>query len=187
MKIETTAIPDVLIVEPDRFGDDRGFFQETWHQRRYGEAGIDATFVQDNISLSARGVLRGLHLQNPNAQGKLICVLQGEVFDVAVDLRVGSPYFGRWAGAMLSLENRRQMWVPEGFAHGFCVLSETALFAYKCTDFYSPESEIAVLWNDPEIGIDWPLSDPVISEKDAEAEPLSALDPARLPLYTGAK
>ena len=126
MKIEPTAMPDVLVVEPDQFGDARGFFQETWHQRRYAEAGIDGAFVQDNISLSARGVLRGLHLQNPNAQGKLIYILQGEVFDVAVDLRVGSPRFGRWVGATLSLENRRQMWIPEGFAHGFCVLSETA-------------------------------------------------------------
>jgi dTDP-4-dehydrorhamnose 3,5-epimerase len=187
MKVESTALPDVLLVEPDRFGDARGFFQEAWHQGRYAEAGIGGPFVQDNISLSVRGVLRGLHLQNPNAQGKLISVLQGEVFDAAVDLRVGSPHFGRWAGAMLSMENRRQMWVPEGFAHGFCVLSETALFAYKCTDFYAPESEITVLWNDPGIGIDWPLSDPVVSGKDAAAEPLSLLDPARLPLYTGPK
>ncbi len=187
MKIEPTALPEVLIVEPDRFGDARGFFQETWSQRRYAEAGIDGSFVQDNISFSARGVLRGLHLQNPNPQGKLVYVLQGEVFDAAVDLRVGSPHFGRWAGAVLSAENRRQLWVPEGFAHGFCVLSATALYAYKCTDFYAPESEMTVLWNDPGIGIDWPLSDPVVSEKDAEAQHLSELDPARLPRYTGAK
>ncbi len=187
MKVEPTALPEVLIVEPDRFGDARGFFQETWSQRRYAEAGIDVAFVQDNISFSTRGVLRGLHLQNPNPQGKLVCVLQGEVFDAVVDLRVGSPHFGRWTGAVLSSESGRQLWIPEGFAHGFCVLSETALFAYKCSDFYDPESEMTVLWNDPGIGIDWPLADPVISEKDAAGEPLSALDPARLPRYTGAK
>jgi len=187
MKVEPTALPEVLIVEPDRFGDARGFFQETWSQRRYAEAGIDVAFVQDNISFSTRGVLRGLHLQNPNPQGKLVCVLQGEVFAAVVDLRVGSPAFGRWTGAVLSSESGRQLWIPEGFAHGFCVLSETALFAYKCSDFYDPESEMTVLWNDPGIGIDWPLADPVISEKDAAGEPLSALDPARLPRYTGAK
>ena len=187
MKVSPTALPDVLMIELDRFGDGRGFFQETWHQRRYAEAGIDGPFVQDNISFSARGALRGLHLQNPNPQGKLVWVLQGEVFDAAVDLRVGSPHFGRWAGVMLSAENRRQLWIPEGFAHGFCALSETAMFAYKCTDFYAPESEMTVLWNDPGIGIDWPLSDPIVSGKDAAAKPLSALDPARLPLYGGAK
>ena len=187
MKVSPTTLPDILMIEPDRFGDGRGFFQETWHQGRYAEAGIDGPFVQDNISFSTRGVLRGLHLQNPNPQGKLVSVLQGEVFDAAVDLRTGSPNFGRWAGVTLSADNGRQLWIPEGFAHGYCVLSETALFAYKCTGFYDAESELAVRWNDPDIAIDWPLNDPVVSGKDAAAETLSALDPARLPRYPGAK
>lgn len=185
MKVEPTALPEVLMIEPERFGDARGFFLETWHRRRYADAGIGAAFVQDNVSLSGRGVLRGLHLQNPHAQGKLIGVLQGEVFDAAVDLRVGSPTFGRWAAVRLSAENGRQLWIPEGFAHGFCVLGEAALLAYKCTEYYAPESEITVRWNDPAIGIEWPLSDPVLSEKDAAGEALSALDPARLPAYAG--
>ncbi len=187
MKVSPTALSDVLMIEPDRFGDGRGFFQETWHQRRYAGAGIDVDFVQDNISLSTRGVLRGLHLQNPNPQGKLVSVLQGEVFDAAVDLRVGSPNFGRWTGATLSAENGRQLWIPEGFGHGFCVLSETVLFAYKCTAFHDSENELTVLWNDPDIAVDWPLDDPVISDKDAAAEPLAALDQARLPRYAGVK
>lgn len=185
MKVTQATIPDVLLVEPDRFGDARGFFQEIWHERRYAEAGIAGPFVQDNMSLSGRGVLRGLHLQHPQGQGKLVFVLQGDVFDVAVDLRVGSPTFGRWAGAVLSAEGGRQMWIPEGFAHGFCVLSESALFAYKCTAFYNRETELSVLWNDPEVGIDWPLADPLVSDKDAAAPPLSAIDRSRLPAYGG--
>ena len=182
MKVSPTALPDVLMIEPDRFDDGRGFFQETWHRRRYAEAGINTDFVQDNISLSTRGVLRGLHLQNPNPQGKLVSVLQGEVFDAAVDLR-----FGRWTGATLSAENGRQLWIPEGFGHGFCVQSETVLFAYKCTAFYDPENELTVVWNDPVIAVDWPIEDPVVSGKDAAAQPLAALDQARLPHYAGVK
>lgn len=177
MRIEQQSLPGVLTIEPDRYGDARGFFQETWHTRRYAEIGVDASFVQDNISFSAGNVVRGLHLQNPNPQGKLIWVLQGDVFDVAVDLRRGSPTFARWTAVVLTSENRRQLWIPAGFAHGFCVLSETALFAYKCTDFYAPENELTVRWNDPAIGIDWPVSDPVLSERDAAAPPLAALEP----------
>lgn len=186
MKVEETALPGVLIVEPDRFGDDRGFFQEIWHAGRYHDAGIPGEFVQDNISLSGHGVLRGLHLQNPHAQGKLVYALQGEVFDVAVDLRVGSPTFGRWAGTVLSADTGRQLWVPKGFGHGFCVLSESALFAYKCTGLYDRDAELSVLWNDPDIGIDWPVADPTVSEKDAAAPRLSEIDPSRLPAYSGA-
>lgn len=186
MKVEETGLPGVLIVEPDRFGDDRGFFQEIWHEGRYKDAGILGPFVQDNMSLSGGGVLRGLHLQNPNGQGKLVYALQGEVFDVAVDLRVGSPTFGRWAGAVLPADTGRQLWIPEGFGHGFCVLSESALFAYKCTDLYSRDAELSVLWNDPDIGIDWPLDDPLVSEKDAAAPRLSDIDRSRLPAYSAA-
>mgnify|MGYP001820325502 FL=1 len=154
MKVEPGRIPGLLIIEPKVFGDERGFFMESYSRDRYAEAGVPAEFVQDNLSLSARGILRGLHLQHPNDQGKLCSVLQGEVFDVAVDVRVGSPTFGQWEGVTLSAENKRQFYVPPGFAHGFCVLSERALFSYKCTDFYSAESEIGVIWNDPDLGID---------------------------------
>lgn len=185
MNVRETDLPGVLIIEPDRFGDDRGFFQETWNERRYSQAGIKEPFVQDNISFSAHGVLRGLHFQNPNGQGKLVYVLQGEVFDVAVDVRAGSPTFGRWTGAMLSAENGRQFYVPAGFAHGFCVTGENALFAYKCTAFYDPKAEVAIRWNDPAVGIDWPLSGPVLSAKDVEAPLLAELDKGRLPVYGG--
>ncbi|MDX1484468.1 MAG: dTDP-4-dehydrorhamnose 3,5-epimerase [Alphaproteobacteria bacterium] len=187
MKVEQTELADVLIVEPQRFGDERGFFQETWHQDRYTDAGIGATFVQDNFSFSKRGVLRGLHLQHPSAQGKLVWVLQGAVYDVAADLRVGSPSFGRWVGVDLSLENGRQVWIPEGFAHGFCVVSETALLVYKCTDTYAPDNEITVVWNDPTLKIDWPVSNPIVSDKDAAGTRLSELDRNRLPRYTEPK
>ena len=183
MKVRETELPGVLIVEPDRFGDSRGFFQEIWHESRYREAGIPGPFVQDNMSLSARGVLRGLHFQHPNGQGKLVYVLQGEVFDVAVDIRTDSPTFGKWVGYSLSADNGRQFYVPPGFAHGFCVKSESALFAYKCTDFYNPRTEGAIRWDDAAIGIDWPLADPLVSAKDAEAPLLAKIDPARLPLF----
>lgn len=183
MKVLETELPGVLIVEPDRFGDSRGFFQEIWHESRYREAGIPGPFVQDNMSLSARGVLRGLHFQNPHGQGKLVYVLRGEVFDVAVDIRVGSPTFGKWMGANLSADNGRQLYIPAGFAHGFCVTSESALFAYKCTDFYNPQAEGAVRWDDPAIGIDWPAADPAVSAKDADAPLLAEVDPARLPVF----
>lgn len=183
MKVGPSALPGVLIVEPDRFPDGRGYFQEAWHQRRYAEAGIEGPFVQDNISFSGRGVLRGLHLQNPKAQGKLVSVLMGEVFDVAVDLRVGSPHFGRWAAVTLSAENAKQLWVPRGFGHGFCVLGDRALIAYKCTDFYDRASELTVRWNDPRIAIAWPIENPSVSDRDAAAPFLSALDASRLPVF----
>ncbi len=181
MKTQQTALPGALILEPKVFGDARGFFMETWNRRRYVEAGLPGEFVQDNVSFSQHGVLRGLHYQHPNAQGKLVYVLQGEVFDVAVDVRVGSPTFGRWAGVTLSAENRRQFWVPPGFAHGFCVTGETALFCYKCTELYAPEHEGSILWNDPAIGIAWPLEHPALSAKDAAAPPLAEISRARLP------
>ena len=163
MNVLETGLPGVVIIEPDVFGDDRGFFMETWNGRRYEEAGLPGRFVQDNLSYSARGVLRGLHFQNPQAQGKLVSVLRGEVFDVAVDIRVGSPTFGEWTGVTLSAENKRQFYVPPEFAHGFLVTGEDALFFYKCTDYYAPSAEGIVLWNDPEIGIEWPTDAPTLS------------------------
>jgi dTDP-4-dehydrorhamnose 3,5-epimerase len=180
MEIKTTAIPGALIIEPKVFGDDRGFFFETWNRQRYREAGIAEEFVQDNLSYSQHGVLRGLHVQNPNAQGKLVQVLLGEVFDVAVDIRSGSPEYGKWVGVQLSSDNKRQFYVPPGCAHGFCVTSETALFSYKCTDLYHPESEVSIPWDDPDIGIQWPISDPLLSEKDRLATRLRDLPTDRL-------
>jgi len=166
MNVIETKLAGVVIIEPKVFGDRRGFFMETWNQARYAEAGLPVKFVQDNLSYSTKGVLRGLHYQKPGSQGKLVYVLQGEVFDVAVDIRVGSPTFGQWVGVTLSSENKRQFYVPEGFAHGFCVTSDTALFAYKCTDFYNPEAEGGIIWNDPDIAIQWPISQPILSQKD---------------------
>lgn len=170
MKVTPLAIPEVLLIEPDVFGDARGFFQETWHAGKYTEAGIAAAFVQDNHSRSGRGVLRGLHYQLGRPQGKLVRVVTGAVFDVAVDIRRGSPTFGQWVGVELTEENFRQVYVPPGLAHGFCVLSEQADFLYKCTDFYAPETEHGVIWDDPDIGIDWPLPEGMdkfrISDKD---------------------
>jgi dTDP-4-dehydrorhamnose 3,5-epimerase len=186
MNIVPTALPEVLLLEPRVFGDDRGFFFESYHQPRYLAAGIPAPMVQDNISFSQRHVLRGLHAQNPNPQGKLVFVLMGEVFDVAVDIRLGSPRFGRWVGATLSAANRRQIWVPAGFAHGFCVTSDTALVCYKCTDVYAPEAEYSLAWNDPGIGIAWPTDAPVLSAKDAAAPRLADLDRGRLVAYPAA-
>jgi dTDP-4-dehydrorhamnose 3,5-epimerase len=167
MNVTSGRLPGLLLIGPKVFGDSRGFFLETWHQNRYREAGLTAAFVQDNVSFSRRGALRGLHFQNPAPQGKLVSVLQGEVFDVAVDLRRTSPTFGQWEGLTLSADNKRQFYVPPGFAHGFVVMSETALFHYKCTEFYSPGNEMTICWDDPDLGIEWPLQDPVISEKDA--------------------
>jgi dTDP-4-dehydrorhamnose 3,5-epimerase len=175
MNIQTCELPGLLILEPKVFGDARGFFMETWNLRRYREAGIPLDFVQDNVSFSRRGTLRGLHFQNPAAQGKLMHVLQGDVFDVAVDLRRSSPTFGKWHGLLLSAENKRQFYVPPGFAHGFAVLSETALFQYKCTDYYNPATETTLQWNDPEVGIQWPVETPLLSEKDKKGLPLRAL------------
>lgn len=176
MKATATELPEVLILEPQVFGDARGFFMESFSQRAFDEAvGRPVAFVQDNHSRSARGVLRGLHYQlAPHAQGKLVRVTSGAVFDVAVDMRRSSPRFGRWVGTELSGENRRQLWIPPGFAHGFLVLSESADFLYKTTDYYAPECERGVLWNDPAIGIRWPETGgaPVLSQKDAVAAPL---------------
>ena len=180
MNVLTCEIPGLVIIEPKVFGDARGYFMETWNQQRYREVGLDCNFVQDNISVSRRGILRGLHFQNPKGQGKLVCALQGEVFDVAVDLRKNSPTFGRWHGLTLSAENKRQFFVPAGFAHGFAVLSETAMFAYKCTEFYTPQNEMALLWNDPEVGVQWPLEAPQLSDKDARGVRLRDIPRERL-------
>ena len=168
MKVVETSIPDVLIIEPKVFGDERGFFYESFNAAAFEAAtGLKRQFVQDNHSKSQRGVLRGLHYQIQQPQGKLVRVVAGEVFDVAVDLRRSSPSFGRWTGVLLNAENKRQLWIPEGFAHGFVVLSETAEFLYKTTDYYAPEHERSLLWNDPELGIDWPLdTPPQLSAKD---------------------
>jgi dTDP-4-dehydrorhamnose 3,5-epimerase len=181
MNVVQTAIADVLLIEPKVFGDSRGFFTETFNADRYAAQGIRRPFVQDNLSRSAYGVLRGLHLQNPKAQGKLVTVLRGCVLDVAVDVRVGSPTFGRHAAVELSEENKRQLWVPRGFAHGFVVLSETADFFYKCDEFYSPANEIVVRWNDPALGIGWGISSPTVSPRDAAASILA--DVRGLPAY----
>jgi len=168
MEIQTTAIPDLLIFEPKVFGDDRGFFYESFNARRFKElTGLDREFVQDNHSKSAKNVLRGLHYQIQQAQGKLVRVVAGEVFDVAVDIRRSSPTFGKWVGVTLSAENKRQFWIPEGFAHGFIVTSESAEFLYKTTDYWAPEYERSILWNDPAIGIEWPTdAQPILSGKD---------------------
>lgn len=176
MKVIDTSIPDVKIIEPAVFGDERGFFMETWSQQKFEELVTKkpTSFVQDNHSKSKQGILRGLHFQTENTQGKLVRVTSGEVFDVAVDIRKSSATFGQWVGFYLSAENKRQLWVPEGFAHGFYVTSEEAEFVYKCTDYYNPSSEISIIWNDPEIGIDWPLvdSEPQLSIKDEKATSL---------------
>jgi len=179
MKINKTDIPDVLIIEPKVFTDDRGFFMETYQKRVFSEAGLPTEFVQDNHSGSSQGILRGLHYQLKHSQGKLVRVVVGEVFDVAVDLRKSSPTFGKWTGAILSAENRRGLWVPPGFGHGYYVISDWAEFVYKVTDFYAPEWERTILWNDPRIGVQWPLVNgqmPVISAKDAAGKLLSQAD-----------
>lgn len=185
MKVLKTELEGVLIVEPKVFGDARGFFFESWSQSRYAEAGLPGRFVQDNLSKSSKGILRGLHLQHPRGQGKLVQVLAGEVFDVAVDVRVGSPAFGRWVGVTISGDNHRQVYIPPGFAHGFCVLSEEALFAYKCTETYDREAELGVLWNDPALGIEWPVTDPLLSEKDTAFPVLADISVDRLPPFEG--
>ncbi len=177
MKVTPTALRDVRIIEPRVFGDDRGFFFESWNARALAAAGIDAAFVQDNHSRSRRGVLRGLHYQIEHAQGKLVRCVVGEVFDVAVDLRRSSATFGRSIGVALSAENRRMLWVPPGFAHGFVVLSESADFLYKTTDYWHPEHERTLLWNDPALGIEWPLTGPpLLNAKDAAGTPLASAE-----------
>jgi len=172
MKVTPTDIPDVLVVEPRVFGDARGFFFESWNRRTFAAAGLDVDFVQDNHSRSSRGVLRGLHYQIHHAQGKLVRVIAGEVYDVAVDLRRASPTFGRHVAVTLSADNARMLWVPAGFAHGFCVTSDSADFLYKTTDYWHAEHERTLLWNDPALGIDWPVGEPVIAAKDAAGTPL---------------
>jgi len=174
MKFSRLEIPDVILAAPDVHRDARGFLLETWHARKYEEGGIDARFVQDNHSRSVRGTLRGLHAQLRRPQGKLVRAVHGAVWDVAVDIRPGSPTFGRFAAATLSEENAHQLWIPPGFAHGFCVLSELADVEYKCTAFYDPADEIAIRWDDPAIGIPWPVADPLVSARDRAAQPLEA-------------
>ena len=183
MKVVETSLPGCVVIEPAVFGDERGFFFETWNAERYGQHGLPTAFVQSNVSSSARGVLRGLHYQWPNPQGKLVSVLEGEVYDVAVDIRRGSPTFGQWAAVMLSAENKRQFWIPEGFAHGFAVVSERALFSYLCTAVYDKAADAGVRWDDPAIGIDWPVAEPQLSAKDAVAPLLADVAPERLPTY----
>lgn len=184
MKVLDTDLPEVKIIEPDVFGDERGFFMETWNRKRYAGAGIEFDCRQTNLSRSRHGVLRGLHFQQPNPQGKLVYVIEGEVLDVAVDIRVGSPNFGRWTAVRLSGDNRLQMWVPEGFAHGFCVLSDSALFAYGCTREYDPDADRSLRFDDPAIGVAWPLDEPELSGKDREAPGLGTLKEAgSLPVY----
>jgi dTDP-4-dehydrorhamnose 3,5-epimerase len=176
----TCHLPGLLILEPKVFGDTRGYFLETYHAKRYHEIGVDAAFVQDNISFSRKGILRGLHFQNPHTQGKLVTVLEGEVFDVTVDIRQNSTTFGQWYGIHLNGENKRQLFVPAGFAHGFQVLSDTVLFHYKCTDFYSPQDEHCIRWNDPDLAIEWPIKEAILSNKDTQAPFLRELSRGHL-------
>ncbi|HZP68162.1 MAG TPA: dTDP-4-dehydrorhamnose 3,5-epimerase [Rudaea sp.] len=186
MKVIETELPGCVVIEPQVFGDARGFFYESYNAEKYKSAGLDLRFVQSNVSRSAQGVLRGLHYQFPNPQGKLVSVLEGEVYDVAVDIRVGSPTFGRWAAAILSAENKRHFWIPEGFAHGFAVLSEFATFTYQCTTLYDRAADAGIRWNDAEIAVDWPISAPLLSDKDRNAPFLADVPRERLPRYAGA-
>lgn len=183
MKILQSSLPGCVVIEPVVHGDSRGFFFETWNAERYGVQGLPDRFVQSNVSRSERGVLRGLHYQWPRPQGKLVTVLEGEVYDVAVDIRRGSPTFGRWEAFILSAENRRQLWVPAGFAHGFAVLSQTALFNYLCTDVYVKEADATIRWNDADLAVDWPISAPSLSTKDEHAPFLRDVAEDRLPVY----
>jgi dTDP-4-dehydrorhamnose 3,5-epimerase len=183
LSVSKTALPGVLIITPDVFRDGRGFFMETHHQKKYSEAGIKMNFVQDNYSHSSKGVLRGLHYQLNHPQGKLVYVIQGEIFDVAVDIRRGSPTFGQWVGEFLSRENNAQIFVPPGFAHGFCVLSETVDVIYKCTDFYYPDDDRGILWSDETIDIAWPVQNPAVSDRDSRHPFLNKASHALLPVY----
>ena len=184
MKVTETRLPGVKLIEPRVFGDARGFFFEQWHAPRYAEHGMVMDAVQGNVSRSAFGVLRGLHYQWPNPQAKLVSVLEGEVFDVAVDIRRGSPSFGQWFGAVLSAENQRQLWIPAGFAHGFVATSETCLFHYLCSAVYDAAADANLRWNDARLAIDWPVAQPSLSDKDARAPFLEAIPEDRLPVYT---
>ncbi|HQN17489.1 MAG TPA: dTDP-4-dehydrorhamnose 3,5-epimerase [Syntrophobacteraceae bacterium] len=181
--VTSTSIPEVVLIEPRTFKDQRGYFFELYHGERYPAQGLPARFVQDNVSHSRNRVLRGMHYQRGNPQGKLVMALEGEIYDVAVDIRRGSPTFGRWVGAALSARNCLQIYIPEGFAHGFCVVSETATVLYKCTDYYAPAEERTIRWDDPALAIDWPITDPIVSEKDAGGLTLASMPPDDLPLF----
>ncbi len=181
MKFIETSLPGVILIEPVVYGDERGFFLETYRKKEFTEAGIHIDFVQDNHSRSVRNTLRGLHFQHPHGQAKLVRVISGVVFDVAVDIRRGSPTFGKWVGEFLSSENKRELFISAGFAHGFCVVSEHAEFVYKCSEYFHPETDHTILWNDPDIGIDWPVTAPLLSSKDSSGKLLH--DVAELPEY----
>ena len=183
MEIIETKLPGVKIFEPKVFSDSRGFFLETWQKKNYAAAGIDLNFVQDNVSVSKKGILRGLHYQYPHFQGKLVQVLAGEVVDVAVDIRTGSETFGKWVSVELSETNHRQLYVPAGFAHGFCVVSDKAIFSYKCTDYYDRAAEAGIAWDDPDLNIDWPIEKPDLSEKDSEYPRLADVPADKLPQF----
>ncbi len=183
MKVIQTKLPGILVFEPDVFGDSRGWFEETFSSKRYEEAGLHLPFVQDNVSFSQKNVLRGLHYQYPQPQGKLVQVFSGAVFDAAVDIRAGSPTFGQWFGETLTIENHKQMYIPPGFAHGFCVISDTVLFCYKCTDYYNQQTEAGIIYNDPDIGIKWPIDSPQISKRDAGLLRLKDIPQNKLPQY----
>lgn len=185
MTVEETGLPGVLLLKPPVFGDARGWFRETWRAERYAEAGIPDRFVQDNVSFSGRGVLRGLHFQQPHGQGKLLSVLCGEVWDVAVDVRAGSPTFGRWTGCVLSAGNGWQLWIPPGFAHGFVVTAAEAVLSYKCTAAYHPDAESTLRWDDPDLAIAWPVTSPTVSDRDAAGTRLRDLPRERLPRFGG--
>ena len=184
MKVVETGLPGCVVIEPAVWGDARGFFYEAWNADRFGALGLPTKFVQSNVSSSARGVLRGLHYQWPNPQGKLVSVLEGEVYDVAVDIRRGSPTFGKATAVVLSADNKRHFWVPEGFAHGFAVLSERAIFSYLCTAGYDKAADAGIRWNDAALAIDWPIGHPALSDKDANAPFLADVPQDRLPVYT---
>ena len=183
MKVVETGLPGCVVIDPAVWGDARGFFYEAWNAERFGALGLPTKFVQSNVSSSSRGVLRGLHYQWPNPQGKLVSVLEGEVWDVAVDIRRGSPDFGRWTAVVLSADNKRHFWIPEGFAHGFVTLSERALFTYLCTATYDRAADAAIRWDDPQLAIDWPVSAPLLSDKDAKAPLLADIAPERMPVH----
>jgi len=185
MRVSTLDLPEVLLIEPEVHSDSRGEFFESWHLERYAAHGLPAVFRQDNVSHSRQGVLRGLHFQHPGSQGKLVSVLRGEIFDVAVDVRLGSTSFGRWSSVVLSAESARQLYVPAGFAHGFAVMSSDAIVSYKCSEYYATESECTVRWDDPDLGIPWPLRSPALSQKDAEAAFLRDISESRLPPAPG--
>lgn len=183
MKTIRTRLPECVVIEPVVHGDVRGYFYESFHSQKFADAGLDLRFAQTNVSHSARGVVRGLHYQWPNPQGKLVSVLEGEVYDVAVDIRAGSPRFGQWAAVILSAENKRHFWIPEGFAHGFAVLSDHATFIYQCTALYDREADASVRWNDADVAVDWPVGQALLSDKDMKAPFLAEVPRERLPVY----